>query len=93
MEQDFNNLDRFLNARQIPDAPPFLAERIIAAARGQRNLSLWDIFTALLPKPALTFASLLLLGVLIGWQAPVNNDETQNTDTASFFYDDSEELL
>lgn len=71
-----DELHQLLHQRHRPPVSSGLAERIIRASlHVPQKQSLWQWVCGLLeefhsPKPAYAFASLLLLGVFIGWTAP-----------------------
>jgi hypothetical protein len=77
-------LDELLRARRVPAASPDLAQRIILRAQQlpqDKSLPLWqwvrDLFAEFhLPQPAYVLAGVLLLGMLIGFNAPDQQDGT-----------------
>jgi hypothetical protein len=77
-------LDNLLHGRRVQPASPDLAQRIILRAQQlpqQRNVPLWhwirDLFAEFhLPQPAYVLAGALLLGMVIGFNAPEEQAET-----------------
>jgi hypothetical protein len=75
-------LDRMLRARRIERPRADLAQRIILTARQRpqnKQLPLWqsvrDLFREFhLPKPAYVLASALIVGMVIGFNAPPDAD-------------------
>jgi hypothetical protein len=73
-----DKLDELLHSRRIEPASADLAQRIILAARQNKNLPLrqWvrELFSELhLPKPAYVLASALVIGMVIGFNTPDSN--------------------
>lgn len=76
-------LDKLLKSRRIEPASPDLAQRIILRAQRSaqnKTVPLWhwlgELFAEFhLPKPAYVLASALVLGMVIGFNAPqdINN--------------------
>lgn len=76
-------LDKLLKSRRIEPASPDLAQRIILRAQRSaqnKTVPLWqwlgELFAEFhLPKPAYVLASALVLGIVIGFNAPqdINN--------------------
>ena len=75
-------LETLLRSRRVAPASPDLAQRIILKARQTPQIktppfwqSVRDLFGEFhLPKPAYVLASALVLGVVIGFSAPQNNN-------------------
>ena len=75
-------LETLLSSRRVAPASPDLAQRIILKAWQTPQIktpSFWqsvrDLFGEFhLPKPAYVLASALVLGVVIGFSAPQNNN-------------------
>jgi hypothetical protein len=79
-------LESLLRSRRLEPASPDLAQRIISTARQlpqNRTMPVWqwicELFSELhLPKPAYVLASALILGMLIGFNAPGDNDDVDD---------------
>ncbi|HEY7316782.1 MAG TPA: hypothetical protein VIE89_04350 [Candidatus Binatia bacterium] len=82
-------LDAMLRARKIEPASADLAQRIILKAQSlpqNQTIPLWDWLRQLfaefhLPRPAYVFAFTLILGFVIGFNAPLNTTTADNLDT------------
>jgi hypothetical protein len=79
-------LNRLLRARRLEPASPDLAQRIILRAQQlpqNQNMPLWqwirDLFAEFhLPKPAYVLASSLILGMVIGFNAPEETNQSSD---------------
>lgn len=77
-----DKLEQMLHSRRLEAASPDLTQRIILKARQTPQIktppfwqSVRDLFGEFhLPKPAYVLASALVLGVVIGFSAPQNNN-------------------
>jgi hypothetical protein len=75
-------LDELLRSRRVEPASPDLAQRIILRARQLpqgKSMTLWQSVGQLfsefhLPKPAYVLTSALVLGVVIGFSAPIDTN-------------------
>ena len=75
-----DKLDALLRSRRIEPSSPDLAERIILKAQSlpqKQTVSLWRWIRQLfaefyLPRPAYVLASTLILGVVVGFNTPVD---------------------
>ena len=84
-------LDAMLRARNVEPASQDLAQRIILKAQSlpqNKTIPLWQSIKQLcaefhLPKPAYVLASALLLGMVIGFSTPQDNNADNNDDIAS----------
>ena len=90
-------LDAMLRSRRFAPARPDLAQRIILKAQEMpqvetNTLAQWikRLFTEFhLPKPAYVLASALVLGFVVGLNAPLDTpDDTNAVNAQSFLYAD-----
>ena len=96
-------LDNLLQSRRIEPASPDLAQRIIFKAQRlpqNKAMPLWqwlgELFAEFhLPKPAYVLASALVLGMMIGFNAPedINNEADDGGVTIQSFLSADEALL
>jgi hypothetical protein len=81
-------LDTMLRARRVEPASPDLAQRIILKAQSvpqNQTIPLWQWMRQLfaemhLPRPAYMFACTLILGFVIGFNAPLSTNGTDDSD-------------
>jgi hypothetical protein len=96
-----DKLDAMLRSRRLAPASPDLAQRIILKAQelpqgeahtlGQWIRTLFSEFH--LPKPAYVLASALILGVVVGLNAPLDPpDDSNSVNAQSFLYADEAPL-
>jgi hypothetical protein len=95
---DDEKLEEMLKSRRFEPARPDLASRIIFKASGMpqnRPLSLWQglrqLFTDFLPKPAYVLASVLILGLVIGFSTATDTtpaDDANPINIQGFLYPD-----
>jgi hypothetical protein len=93
-----DKLDALLRARQIEPSSPDLADRIILKAQGlpqNQTVSLWRWIRQLfaefhLPRPAYVLASTLILGVIVGFNTPVDTstDNSESVYVQSLYADE-----
>jgi hypothetical protein len=93
-----DKLDALLRSRRIEPSNPDLAERIILKAEGVRqnqtaSLVRWirQLFAEFhLPRPAYVLASTLILGVIVGFNTPVDTptDNPESVNVQSFYVDE-----
>ena len=82
-------LDAMLRARKIEPASADLAQRIILKAQSlpqNQTMPIWQwirqVFAEChLPRPAYVLASTLILGLVIGFNAPLTTTTSDNLDT------------
>jgi hypothetical protein len=94
-----DKLDGLLRSRRIEPSNPDLAERIILRAQGlPQNQTIspgrWirQLFAEFhLPRPAYVLASTLILGVIVGFNTPVDTP-TDNPESVQSFYVDEDVL-
>jgi hypothetical protein len=83
-----DKLDELLRSRRIEPSSPDLAQRIILKAQGlpqtqTASLARWirQLFAEFhLPRPAYVLASTLILGVIVGFNTPVDTP-AENSDS------------
>lgn len=95
-------LETMLRSRRFEPASPDLAERIILKAQNMpqsRTVPFWQWVRRLfaefhLPQPAYVLAGALLLGFVVGINAPVNgiDDHPETANLHSFLYADEDVL-
>jgi hypothetical protein len=81
-------LDNLLGARRVEPPSPELAQRIILKVRSlpqASNIPLWQWMRQLfaefhLPNPGYVLASALVLGVALGFSAPLDRSAPQDVD-------------
>jgi hypothetical protein len=93
-----DRLDALLRARRIEPSSPDLAERIILKVQGlpqNQTVSLWRWIRQLfaefhLPRPAYVLASTLILGVIVGFNTPVDTstDNSESVYVQSLYADE-----
>jgi hypothetical protein len=93
-----DRLDALLRARRIEPSSPDLAERIILKAQGlpqNQTVLLWRWIRQLfaefhLPRPAYVLASTLILGVIVGFNIPVDtsSDNSESLYVQSLYADE-----
>ena len=93
-----DKLDALLRSRRIEPSSPDLAERIILKAQGlpqkeTASLARWirQLFAEFhLPRPAYVLASTLILGVIVGFNAPVDTpaDNSESVYVQSLYADE-----
>jgi hypothetical protein len=82
-------LDAMLRARRIEPTSADLAQRIILKAQGlpqNQTMPLWQSIRQLfaefhLPRPVYVFACTLILGFVVGFNAPLNTTTADDLDT------------
>jgi hypothetical protein len=94
-----DKLDELLRSRRIEPSSPDLAQRIILKAQGlsqNQTVSLWEWVKELfaefhLPRPAYVFTCTLILGFVLGFNAPLSTngpDDLDTDQTQGFLYAD-----
>jgi len=85
-EQYFDEM--LLHSRRFEDASPDLADRIIHAARSAVTTSrnslatyLQELLASLLPQPAFALATVLSLGIVIGFSVPAPASANESAQT------------
>ncbi len=81
-------LEHLLNARAYTPPRTGFADRIIARARAlpkRAPMRVQDLLTMLLPKPAYSFAATVIVGLVLGFGAPLT---TQNSNASPLLYAD-----
>jgi hypothetical protein len=94
-------LDNLLRARRVQPSSPDLAQRIILKAQQlpqEKNVPFWqwlrDLFAEFhLPQPAYVLVGALLVGMLIGFNAPEEQDGTFDNSTIQVVFGMDEALL
>lgn len=93
-----DKLDALLRSRRMEPSSPDLANRIILKAQGlpqKQTVSLWRWIRQLfaefhLPRPAYVLASTLILGVIVGFNTPVDTstDNSESVYVQSLYADE-----